>query len=516
MSKEKSIDSYIQLIENNDIASDQMSAIVAPTLRNVPQGLDGIEYNIVDIISEGMNGTVALRIPEGYQVAAFAMGADQNIKTDTPNGLADYSASLVDRLVERANQFDFIPVGFGDVVDTAKCREESTEIIGNSLLERANHYSLPVLNGETAELGKLVEDAANIMGVMIALVPETSKYYEKGVDKIINGENNAPIAIFDPNGKPVTINFDGIGTKTDPYMRANKPEKGVIDWAAMNADDTAKSAAEVRALLGLLETNDVVTPSVVNRIKDYASKVGEKINALCALSHENLGARINAYKPGAMAYNISGAAVNTIDESLLNNPPMPKEGDFLIAIKGDGPRSNGITAKRDSLERTYGQDWHETEEGKEFLEYMTTPSALFYPMFKDLLDSGNASSVYHMSGGAYKGKLARPIAKAGLHVRIGKQGDTIEDLFEVPSQDEFFTREQGMNMETAYEKSPRGNEGFVSTSNPQEAMRIMKEYGYETRIVGRFEENVEGKTGVTLANIYDSTGSEVYFSGQKK
>ena len=315
--------------------------------------------------------------------------------------------------------------------------------------------------------------------------------------------NGVHYTIFNPNikkGSLLYMNSDGVGTKTELYERAQKFEPAVEDWIAMDADDAAKINAVIQVLSGVIETRGNIP---VDKIIKHAKAVAKRCGFEAILQPEDLGNRLNTYNPNVdFAFSISGSAVSVVSESGLKNPPKPKEGDYVIAIKAKGPRSNGITDKRKAMVKLYDINWHEKPEGKEYLDFLASPSTIFYPLFKELLDNKLATCVYHMSGGAYNGKLARPLAKENLFV-------SLDNLFE-PDPRELSLAEQVGSIETAYAKWPMGNEGFITTTKPIQTMDIIKEkYGLECRVVGSVEKAVEGKTGVEIK----INGKTIYFSG---
>jgi len=199
---------------------------------------------------------------------------------------------------------------------------------------------------------------------------------------------------------------------------------GLGDSAAMKFDDTAKSGATAVVISDVVEYNGNIDFDPMNL---EASEIGEKTGAMYILQKENVGNRLRSYNGKAAAFNVSGSAVCLIDEERLKNPLKPSAGEYLVAIRGKpNPRSNGITAKRKIINslgqewcRNSGkEEWHETREGKEFLGYLAEPSTILYSVFKDLIDKDVATSVYHLSGGAWDGKLARPLTKHNLFAKL--------------------------------------------------------------------------------------------------
>ena len=117
-----------------------------------------------------------------------------------------------------------------------------------------------------------------------------------------------------------------------------------------------------------------------------------------------------------------------------------------------------------------------------------------------------------MSGGAYNGKLAKPVAKAGLHVEIDGN-----KLFRPDWRESAFVGRGLLAAEKAYGAFPMGTEGFaaVPVQEYAAASKLMQnKYGFRTELVGMFKEAKDGLTGVTLKDIRGSDGKDVYFSGK--
>jgi len=482
----KVIDDYREkIITLGDEGSDLLKKLCTlPTLDNC----DFIEV---------LNDNAVLRIPENSLVVVHSAGGNPSLPD-----LGEYAASVVHRLVDQASRINATPVAFADVIDSHSGEKGMLEIIAHSLVRTSHEYGLAIMNGENAVLGARVnpEAQANIMGTMISLV-------EKGNTKIEPGEifylDGHAYAVFDPKGKAVLINCDGIGTKTEFYERILRYELGINDFLAMGLDDTVKSGAEAMAVSGAVETRGIGA-GLIRKIVDYARKRGEEMGFMCTLQPEAVGNRIRGYSDSAASYNISGSVVSVIDEERLLNPLRPREGESLIAIAGKpNPRSNGITKRREIAIAMLGANYHETEEGKILLEYLAEPSTVLYPVFKKLVDSGLATSVYHMSGGAYKGKLAVPLAKHDLFAEI-------EGQFPPHPMDIEMAKFMEASPESIYTQWGMGTDGLASSAKQKEAIAVIQEMGFKAREVAKLQK-IEGKTGVALT-AFD--GSMVAYSGK--
>ncbi len=501
----ESVDDYIaRTIRQGDKGSKLLNERLKPTLKNSP---------LVEIISEGMGGIAVLRPPENCVIAVHSIGGDPRQRN-----LEKYVSSLIDRLVFYSLEIGAKPLGFGDVIDASSMDLDIIARIGDALRDKADHHKLPILNGELADLGTRVNCEANLSGTMISALPKDGGFAREVPGIFIH--KGITYAVFDPKGKAIFINCDGIGTKTEFYERLIETLQGTLrnvpldsvygprlfpcgveDFAAMNLDDTAKLGAEALVLSGVIETRGRIPVKIIGeKLRSVAAEMG----VLGILQHEDVMERIRGYKDGAATYNISGSSVSVIDEARLRNLPRPKEGDTLIAICGvPNPRSNGISAKRKTMVRLFGEEWHRTTEGKVFMGYLSSTSTILYPVFSELLETGLATSVFHNSGGAYNGKLARPLAKHGLYVEL-------RDLFE-PDWREVTLAAYSLGVRSAYEKWPMGTDGFVSTSRPEEVIALIEQRGLKARAVGKLEKSAGEQTGVRLTAY---NGEIVYFSGK--
>jgi phosphoribosylaminoimidazole (AIR) synthetase len=485
------IDEYLrEVIAKGDKGSNLLAGICGPTLRNP---------RYVQVVREGMNGIAVLAgLPKDYRVVVHSAGGDPQISNPEI-----YAKSLVHNLVRGAEEIGAMPIAFTNVIDAGKIDLGEIETIGKALAESANRHNLAIMNGELAGLGDRVTGYANVSGTMVSLV-----HCNRGVP---NEAYGVRYATFNHEGRLVFMNSDGVGTKIEiTAERGGKPGLSLSDSIAMKVDDAIKWGAEVKVVSDVVETRGVGS-GMIKELDGIASVLGDSLGFEYILQQERVGTRIRGYKEGIPTLNISGTAVSLIDEKTLKDLPKPSAGEFLVAIRGKpNPRSNGITDKRRIMVELFGPNWHETSEGKVFMRFLGEPSTIFYGLFSQLRQSGLATSFYHMSGGAFDGKLARPLAKDDLFVRVA-------NLFPADWRESTIVGARCTPAEVAYAKWPMGNEGFVTTNRPNDTMEVIasRKYGLEARIVGRIETAIDGRTGVELAEVNASNGKPVYFSGKK-
>lgn len=470
-------DEYIeQVVRKGDSGSDLLAALCAETL----------DKRYVEIVG----GKLALKVPAGHDVVVFQAAGNPDLE----RGM--HAASLVERLVQRCELLRAVPLGMANVIDSRTGDFSILEELAKGMVSAANRHGISIVNGENAILGDRVQ-TANMVGTLVSMVSEESLPLGRNAAKSPQGKFS--YVVFSPEDRLVFINSDGVGTKTEFYERARMFDRAILDSLAMKLDDAARVFGDVKAVFDVVETRGRLPfDSLKSKAKELALSLGIEY----VIEEHSVGERINGYWDSP-SFHISGSAVSLLNprgESL-----HPSAGETIVAINGGmNPRSNGISDKRRILKEVYGEDWHLASRAFGLFEYVTAPSVILYPVFMDLLRSGLATSVYHMSGGALEGKLARPFAKHGLFAKMHR-------LFNPPPEEIFFHDHSHATIQECYAKCPMGNDGYVTTKNPIDAIRAINRYGLRGKVVGVLEKAEDGKAGV---EVHLNDGMVMYFSGK--
>ncbi|MFH1358317.1 MAG: AIR synthase related protein [archaeon] len=468
------------VIQKGDQGSDLLRAITVATL---------IDHNLVEIVGE-TDQLPILRFPEPQDLVVHSTVGNGR----TPKQKAN---NLIYALIEQASYVGAKVVAISDIIDSRKGDKAMLREVAEELRDIALEKKIAILNGENAILGDVVKGDMNISGTAISLPRDSIT--EGAFEKYGN-----VYASFNTRGKAVHVNSDGPGTKTELYIRLGDWRGCVDDVLAMCLDDTIKNGATAEVFSSVLEvsrrspTNEI---GVKNAIFRRAQSMG--IRGIC----QGAKGELQTYTSHKAAFNLGSTVVSTIDEERLNNPLIPRPGDYVIAIQGHpNSRANAISTRRRLMTELFGKHWHLRREGKIFLDYLSTPSTVLYPVFKQLVDNGLASGVFHMSGGAYNGKFAKPLAKHNLFARLS-------NLHEPDWREVTLAAYLGSNRE-AYGQFAMGNDGFATTNNPERSIRMIEEHrGLTAEKVGRIQEATEKRSGV-LIQTYN--GRQVYFSGREK
>lgn len=448
----------------HDIAEKSGSSAILAEL-----ALKTLDREFVHQVAPGKNGLSLLKIPESHVLVAHSSGGDYRI---TEPG--EYSRSVFLRLIKDARRIGAEPIAVAEVIDARASDESFAKAVGVPFTDLALEYRVAKINGELAKLGPMVNCDCNMSATMLSMVRKgavTNRIFEIDGTKYF---------MFDPKGNYVGMNSDGVGTKSLINGRFGKQIENVDDLLAMQFDDKGKYGGGAVVSMNLVETTGAFP---FERVNDYAMRRARRMGAHAIMQRERIGNRLAGIHGEKNVYNMSGTLVSLFDEETLRNPPAPRVLDTLIAIKGGG-RSNGFTDRRNLMVEWFGNDWHKTQGGKYFGEFLTRPSLIFYPVFAEMISRELATSVYHMSGGAFRDKLSKPIAKHGLYAEIGLEEESPR-LFKPDPREAAIAAQ--FNIKDAYAKFAMGNEGFVTTDCPDRALQYLSDCGFEARAIGKID-----------------------------
>ncbi len=457
------IDSYILDIAEKDQMSQLLADLSKPTLQR----------EFICPISAGKNGISVIKIPNKYVLVGFSSGGNYRLR-DT----FDYSESVMKDLVFKTSKIGVMPLAMANVIDAQSIDEEFIRDVQEPIVEYALKHKFAILNGELAKLGNMMNCPCNITATMIGATPRDKV---KGNLPYEFKVANTKYFVFDPKEKMVWLNSDGIGTKSLINARFKKYEDSINDLFAMQYDDRGKLGGGAFVSFNIIESNGNIP---FNRMQKRAGDLASRIGSYSVLQHEDVGDRIVGPHSEKNVFNGSGTLVSLIDEESISRLPKPHKNDYLIAIRGYG-RSNGFTDRRNLMVEWLGENWHETLCGKAFGEFLTIPSLIFYPVFAELISKNIATSCFHMSGGTYRDKLAKILKRNGLYVEIGIHPNS-PDLYKPDPRETAFCSH--FSTVDAYSKFAIGNEAFITTHRPKDALKCLKKEGFEAKIVSVLQE----------------------------
>lgn len=292
-----------------------------------------------------------------------------------------------------------------------------------------------------------------------------------------------------PKGTLMNIGFDGVGTKMEIAERINNHSTIAFDLFAMVCDDAVVRGAEPVLIGSILDVN-----SLGKNGENYLEQVRQLaigyINAAKAANVAivngevaELGNRVGGF--GNFNYNWGAAVVWFAKKERMFTGKEIQVGDYVVALREEGFRSNGLSLVRKIMEKNFGENWHERKYcGKIMGEYVLTPSRIYSSTIVDMFGGFNGEQkaelhgVVHVTGGGIPGKLGRVLKPSGY-------GASLENLFS-PSTFMNFVQFYGEVPDAeAYKTWNMGQGMLVITPEPEKVRQIAKEHFIDAKIAGQ-------------------------------
>ena len=189
-----------------------------------------------------------------------------------------------------------------------------------------------------------------------------------------------------PSGyeKPVLVSgTDGVGTKINMAQVFNDWTTIGIDLVAMCVNDVICCGAHPLYFLDYISCE---------KLDDKADQIMEGIIKGCDLAMVHLlGGETAEHGRFAKDYDLAGFCTGVVEQNEIINGSLIKEGDKIVGLPSSGLHSNGYSLINDMLWRhkIYYKDTPE----------LLTPTTIYWPQVKDLLDEIPIVGMAHITGG---------------------------------------------------------------------------------------------------------------------
>ena len=298
-----------------------------------------------------------------------------------------------------------------------------------------------------------------------------------------------------PQGTLMNIGFDGIGTKMELAERMNDHRTIAYDLFAMVCDDAVARGAEPVLIGSILDVNSLGKEGETHleQIRQLAEGYigAAKAANVVIVNGEvaELGNRVSGY--GGFNYNWGAGIVWFVDKDNLLTGKEINPGDYVVAFKEDGFRSNGLSLVRKVFENVYGSEWHKQALGNSSLgELALVASKIYCKTIIDAhggLDSEKKAEIHgivHVTGGGVPGKLGRALKPT-------EYGAELDDLFE-PSEIMLHCQKAGnISDKEAYKTWNMGNGMLVITAENEKIIQIARLHGIDAKICGKITKEKE-------------------------
>lgn len=204
-----------------------------------------------------------------------------------------------------------------------------------------------------------------------------------------------------PSGykNPVLVSStDGVGTKLK--LAGNNPDYLFwlgIDLGAMVINDIACTGAKCLYFLDYYATSNLQSEAGLFLMNGIAHACFACETALVGGETAEMP---GIYKPGD--FDIAGFATGIVEKDEIIDGSKVKHNNALIGLASSGPHSNGFSLINKILENV--------EVDPEILHDLMLPTTLYYPLVRNLIESGaKINGIAHITGGGIPGNLRRVI-----------------------------------------------------------------------------------------------------------
>ena len=212
--------------------------------------------------------------------------------------------------------------------------------------------------------------------------------------------------------EPVLVSgTDGVGTKINMCRIGNDYTTIGIDLVAMCVNDVITCGAKPLYFLDYVSTQ---------KIDDNVADIMVGILKGCEIAGVELLGGETAEHFRQSDYDLAGFCTGIVEKNEVIDGSIIKPGDKVIGIESSGLHSNGYTLINDMLWR-HKIKYRDTPE-------LLTPTTIYAPLVKDLLDEFPILGMAHITGGGLFENLSRCLPK-GLKPHIDYASWSLPKIF---------------------------------------------------------------------------------------
>ena len=299
-----------------------------------------------------------------------------------------------------------------------------------------------------------------------------------------------------PEGYFIEAATDGLGTKGILIDAAKTHHLAAYDIIAATASDITRYGGIPLVFVNVFDT--VSVGSAGDAVSDTYKSVMRGMTEVARQEHivllkgetaqmgDAMGSEI---KDSKTKLNWSATMIGAYhkDKMITGETLAPEQ--VIIGLKENGFRCNGISSVRKAFREKFGNEWWVNPDAKESLVRAATPSVLYdtyvntlHGWFsKDFKPEILIHSIVHLSGGAFKEKLANDI----LFPRT--LSAELTDLWEPPQIMRECALLRNVSHEEFYEMW-HGGQGMLLVVNEKDADYAIKranDFGVKAKIVGK-------------------------------
>ena len=223
--------------------------------------------------------------------------------------------------------------------------------------------------------------------------------------------------------KPILVSgADGVGTKINICQIARDYTTIGIDLVAMCVNDVITCGAKPLYFLDYVSTK---------KIDENVADIMVGILKGCEIAGMDLLGGETAEHFRQREYDLAGFCTGIVEESQIVDGRLIKPGDKVIGIESSGLHSNGYTLINDMLWRHrlfYEKGYDDTLGDPSATPELLTPTTIYAPLVKHLLDEVPILGMAHITGGGIPENLPRCLPK-GITAEVDYNSWSMPKIF---------------------------------------------------------------------------------------
>ena len=223
--------------------------------------------------------------------------------------------------------------------------------------------------------------------------------------------------MYVPSGyeKPVLVSgADGVGTKVQTARTQGNSYKGIgIDLVAMCVNDVVTCGAKPLYFLDYISTGEI-------RLDELDQFISGILDG-CQISGMELIGGETAEHPRANGYDLAGFCTGIVEAGEIIDGSLIKPGDVVMGIESSGLHSNGFSLINDMI-------WRQKIFIKDMGEELLTPTTIYAPLVRNLIDEVPILGMSHITGGGIPENLPRCLPE-GLFVNVDYNAWPLPEVF---------------------------------------------------------------------------------------
>lgn len=270
-------------------------------------------------------------------------------------------------------------------------------------------------------------------GDFVSLLIRQLKY--KREDFRIIGSFGGFTSLIDLGNFAVSLNNDGVGTKTIIAEMADKYESIAIDCIAMNVNDAITVGAEPIAFVDYLTLRE---PN-----PEIARQLGTGFNVGAQMSNLTIVGGESSIVPDLTSHiDVSGTSLGIVQKSQIVNGESIKDGDLIFGFQSSGLHSNGFTTVRDILRKNeVDLNAQFPGESRRGFDVMLEPTRIYVREILDSMGIVPIKGMANITGGGLRNLprmkdmnyvIEDPIKPQNVFMKLMEMGDlTYQEMYEI-------------------------------------------------------------------------------------